>query len=384
MDPQAYQLMGASVKTGENPIGFFGTGLKYAIAVFLRKGCQVTLWRGLERVDFTARESQFRSVTFPVIHANETALAFTTDYGKKWEPWQAMRELWCNALDEQGWVEPGQLAPQEGHTTIWVAGDVMDTAWEERHKVFLKPSHDWIESNGIRIDLRPANHLYLRGLRVYDFQNSALMTYDYHKPLELSEDRLAKYDFIWKNGIAKAIISCDSPSIINALFRAQRGTMEFELPIFEHEDSMSPTFAECLNSFRGSFIDANPGLIKLLVKKRGLSASLTPYECSAVEKGMIKRAIRFLKTNLKVDVEKYPIIVTESLEPGTLALADMTENQIFLSTALLLKGTKYVALGLYEEFCHLEYRFDDCTRPFQTFLLEKLMGMVEELQGEPL
>lgn len=37
---------GVSVKEGENPIGFFGTGLKYAIAVLLRTGHRITVMTG--------------------------------------------------------------------------------------------------------------------------------------------------------------------------------------------------------------------------------------------------------------------------------------------------------------------------------------------------
>src|ERR1700733_12022356 len=38
----AITTFGVSVKEGPNPIGFFGTGLKYAVAVLLRHGCKVS------------------------------------------------------------------------------------------------------------------------------------------------------------------------------------------------------------------------------------------------------------------------------------------------------------------------------------------------------
>jgi hypothetical protein len=38
IDAAAIRTFGVSVKEGENPIGFFGTGLKYAIAILLRTG----------------------------------------------------------------------------------------------------------------------------------------------------------------------------------------------------------------------------------------------------------------------------------------------------------------------------------------------------------
>ena len=38
IDIRSISTFGVSVKEGDNPIGFFGTGLKYAIVVLLRTG----------------------------------------------------------------------------------------------------------------------------------------------------------------------------------------------------------------------------------------------------------------------------------------------------------------------------------------------------------
>ena len=88
IDLRAVRTFGVSAKECENPIGFFGTGLKYAIAICLRLNCKVTLWRGTERYDFATREAEMRNATFRVITMNGEELSFTTDLGKTWEPWQ--------------------------------------------------------------------------------------------------------------------------------------------------------------------------------------------------------------------------------------------------------------------------------------------------------
>ena len=54
IDIAAVTTMGVSVKEGDGAIGYFGTGLKFAIATILREGGEVTLWRGLEKHIFTA------------------------------------------------------------------------------------------------------------------------------------------------------------------------------------------------------------------------------------------------------------------------------------------------------------------------------------------
>ena len=46
IDPKSIVTFGVSSKTGSNSIGFFGTGLKYAIAILLRNKCSFTVYAG--------------------------------------------------------------------------------------------------------------------------------------------------------------------------------------------------------------------------------------------------------------------------------------------------------------------------------------------------
>ena len=56
IDLDVIRVIGVSVKTGDNPIGYFGTGLKFALSTLLRTGHRVELRRGGEVLEFTARE----------------------------------------------------------------------------------------------------------------------------------------------------------------------------------------------------------------------------------------------------------------------------------------------------------------------------------------
>ena len=47
IDILSISSFGVSVKEGDSPIGFFGTGLKYAIAVLLRHNQKITAYCGL-------------------------------------------------------------------------------------------------------------------------------------------------------------------------------------------------------------------------------------------------------------------------------------------------------------------------------------------------
>src|ERR1700676_327969 len=96
IDAAAIRTFGVSVKEGENPIGFFGTGLKYAIAVLLRTGHQVTVTAGLDRYEFGILSETVRGKEFGFVSMNGQRLGFTTELGKVWELWAAYREIACN------------------------------------------------------------------------------------------------------------------------------------------------------------------------------------------------------------------------------------------------------------------------------------------------
>src|SRR3990172_10357377 len=120
IDPRCITIIGVSVKETENPIGYFGTGLKYAIAIILREGGQITIWRGLERFDFNTVNIEIRGESMKLIHMNGRELGFTTALGKHWKVWQAMREIYCNTVDENGISKEGEILPTEGTTTVCV------------------------------------------------------------------------------------------------------------------------------------------------------------------------------------------------------------------------------------------------------------------------
>jgi len=96
---------GVSIKDNQNPIGFFGTGFKYAIAVILRNGGQIKVRSGDHTYEFTSKSINARNNTpVNIVHMNDQPLSFTTHVGVNWKMWMAYRELFCNAIDEDGVV----------------------------------------------------------------------------------------------------------------------------------------------------------------------------------------------------------------------------------------------------------------------------------------
>jgi hypothetical protein len=110
-------MMGANVKVVDNPIGQFGTGLKYAVAVILRHGGTVRLFIETEEYEFYVHEKDFRGKELQTVRMRKRhgtlarwmssrQLPFTLNYGRNWELWQAYRELESNARDERGGDSP--------------------------------------------------------------------------------------------------------------------------------------------------------------------------------------------------------------------------------------------------------------------------------------
>ena len=111
LDMRAVTTFGLSVKENENPIGYFGTGLKYAIAILLRNGADLTISNSSGDVySFSVNKDTFRNVEFNALamHSSmrDVELPFTTELGKNWKMWMAFREMYCNTQDARAEHEP--------------------------------------------------------------------------------------------------------------------------------------------------------------------------------------------------------------------------------------------------------------------------------------
>ncbi|WP_217468779.1 hypothetical protein, partial [Staphylococcus aureus] len=112
IDPKSITTFGVSSKENPGAIGFFGTGLKYAIAILLREGCDITIHAGKRKLEFGIKRDRVRVDDFNVVTMNNRRLGFTTEVGKTWEVWQAFRELYCNTMDERGEVFEADEVPE--------------------------------------------------------------------------------------------------------------------------------------------------------------------------------------------------------------------------------------------------------------------------------
>jgi hypothetical protein len=382
IDLTAVRTLGVSVKE-EGAIGYFGTGLKFAIATILRGGGSVSIHRGKQEHRFATADKSVRGKEFQVVTMDGQELGFTTTLGRDWQPWMAFRELACNAIDEGGRYyaernEVGEIAEDE--TVIVIQSEEIEDAYYARSEILLETpaiyANDYIE-------IRPgrSQHLYYRGVRVHRFGYPTAHTYNLLRKVDLTEDRTLKYWWEADDHIMHGLAQCDRDDLLTTALTCGDGYHEHELA-FSERHKPSPAFLRVAAGLRGrmdNIKDANPAAMKLA---RLLSLSdLGPSESVALhplEQERFDRARSFLNA-AGYDLDRYPITIVDDLGDGIHGLAK--EGRIFMAKAAFQKGTKEVAATLFEEFVHLRTGYGDETRQLQTWLMDELLSHAEKNAG---
>jgi hypothetical protein len=245
IDIRAFTTMGLSAKVGTNPIGMFGTGLKYAIAVLVRNGARPVVWIGRDRYEFFCQGTKFRDKEFQLVRMKRQTwslyglgrprtidLPFTTEYGRNWEMWMAFRELEANTRDEGGITdmlpeEAGRDVGQDGFTTIVIDHPAYVEAWQNRDDVFLPGGQSVrLADEGLQLIQEPSQRVYYRGLRAMDVSKPTLFTYNILAGLDLTEDRTFKHEFQVRDIVARHVLVCDDAALIERFVTADKDVWE--------------------------------------------------------------------------------------------------------------------------------------------------------------
>lgn len=393
LDLHAITTFGASVKEGKSPIGKFGTGLKYAIAVILRNDCQITVHTGERILSFDTVDQPIRGKTFKLVMMYEagqppTSCGFTTELGKEWELWMAYRELACNAKDEDGFVtlKEGSFIKEmtgEEKTLIIVQGAPMEKIYADRQDYILEQPAKLVLKG---IEVRPGNHskkIFYRTIAVGQLERPSFFTYNVTEELDLTEDRTIKYAFMFDHYLRSAITTCTDVAFLEEFLLLGKDYAEGHLNLDSTSNDCSPEFLETtlrVFDLHGTKVNESALLCARRVSKKEFSP--TPAEVSAVQRKMIEKAVSFCH-KIGYPVDFYPILIAEQLGTSTLALA--LDNKIYVAKEVLeTGGTKMLASTLIEEYIHLHFSLADESRRMQQHLFDKIISMGEEAQGEPL
>lgn len=214
LDLRSITVFGLNAKPNtDTPIGFFGTGLKYAIAVLSRYNIPVTFWIDSKQWVIEKDPGSFRNKEITELYICSTTigglikkrikLPFTTELGKTWELWQAYRELECNTMDENGQTfiargdEVSLISGEKGYTLISVESEEYTQCHLDRGTYFLPGGLTKREgTDRLQVFARKSTYIYYRGVRIYKPKEPTMNTYNFLCPVELTEDRTAKYPYV--------------------------------------------------------------------------------------------------------------------------------------------------------------------------------------------
>lgn len=258
---RAFTHFGINSKpNAENPIGYFGTGLKYALAVLARIGWPVVIMRGRDKYTLELAPDEFRGKDFNfinLIHENDVVserieLPYTTELGKNWDAWQIFRELYANTLDEGGAasiVEGSYRLPVTDATCILVGGQMADE-YKTREKTFLPEAKAALKDARIQIVERSSKFLYYRGLRVVDLQKPSALTYNILRSVDLTEDRTAKFQWQIDDAVKAflALVCDDSDLIETALAGEYESELDFSNGVYSQPSEAFKVAAEAFKA----------------------------------------------------------------------------------------------------------------------------------------
>lgn len=378
INPISICTFGVNCKDSDNPIGYFGTGLKYAIAIILREGGEITIFNGLEKFEFSVKKETVRGKDFNIVEMNGSPLGFTTELGKNWDLWQAFRELYCNATDENGGVTDKKIKPKKDNVLIVVNLDSFYGCYNNIGEFVLntKPVFE-----GARCDIHAgnSNKVFYKNISIHKSREVSLYTYNIKSDLDITEDRTATHAWQIKERIANALVSSEDENLIFKVIHADQGTLEHSLD-FDYDATNNPSeiFLDIAESeYRKP--TANKSLVKVLSKHRKLP-EMEEVELNDVNKVMLDRAISFC-IKIGYEVKNYKLIATDSLSGGVMGQAK--NNKIYISIDTFGMGTKYLASTIIEEYLHLKTGHGDMTRELQNHLFNDIVSLGEQLIGEP-
>lgn len=382
IDPLLITTFGVNVKDNADAIGFFGTGLKYALSILTRSGCPVVIQSGTQEFTFGKRTVELRGKPFEFVTMNDTNLGFTTEVGKTWELWMAYRELFCNCQDEAGKTYRADICPppEAGITRVIVSGAPFLEIAGNHSKYFLT-GVPFLTTGHVDVHHGQGHGIYYRSVLVGSLGGKPTMyTYNMNGGVDLTEDRTMKHSFIVGWNIAKAIVSSDDREVIRNAVAAPDGFQEHDLD-FDHDMTPSDAFMEVVGALIGDRIgQVNKSALALYRKHTKKAFAPTVVTLNPVEVQMLAKAQAFCEL-IGFDI-KYPIVVVESLGSDVLGMA-MNET-VYLSHRAFTIGTKTVAGTIIEEFIHLKHGYLDMTRQMQNYLLDRMVSLGELATGGPL
>lgn len=236
IDPLAFELIGASTKRNDNnTIGFFGSGIKYAIAGLLQREIPFQIWRGKDPIDIQVQPVKMRDTEFNRIIINGNPTSLTTAMGPKWETWMLIRELYANAIDEGGEMaitnDYHEFIKEEYTTIILPDLEKLEKIIDQQDFLFTRGRDIIYENNKIKIyeDIGDGG-FYVKGIYVGG-RNSG-HGFELKIPYNINEERTISDTYTAMALTFEALMSIDDKKIIKKIVSKARTPNTLENSIF--------------------------------------------------------------------------------------------------------------------------------------------------------
>lgn len=403
IDIRAVTTLGVNAKGDASAIGYFGTGLKYALAVLLRHQQKISIWSGTTKYEFTVEPFQYRGKLFDRIMTTAVcdgkimhfeALGFTTDLGKNWTLANAYRELWSNCQDEKG--EISQLADSHmqqgfvGKTLIFVEGEDFELIHLTRFgSVLLPPSLPEIGQLPAQLEVYAgqSQYVYYRGIQAGRLSKPALFTYNIIENASLTEDRtLAGGDYTLMRLVKQWTTQAAPQALAEQVVSASEGQYESEL-CFSYESNATPRFLDAVRTMdRLRPLALNSSVRDLLARMDKAAKPevdiFPPRELDSIEQGELESAKQDLE-DWGYPLDGYEIIVTEHC--GERILGRALQPNVIVIAYSIIRDCDMLRQTLLEELIHLRFDVRDETRAFQEVVLMEIIRhgyKINELRAE--
>lgn len=373
IDLETITVMGVSVKTGDSSIGYFGTGLKFAISTLLRNDHKVILIRDGEEIEFTSKSTSIRNEEFQRVYMGKEKLGFTTQLGRDWEVWQAFREIYSNCLDEDGKIstEP----PTEDYGTIFkISGREIMDVYYNKSTIFIETS-PIVEIENVEVHPcidRPYG--FYRGVRAIELSLPPKFTYNVLNGQTLTEDRTLSSEYQYMSAIRRAIIHSDDEDFIQECILAERGSYEGHID-FDAYITPSEAFMKIVGIHRQN-MNVNQSAVTLWSKHSKNEALFVQIELLAHEIKEFEIA-KVLLERIGCDVELDEILFVADLGPGI--FGTVSNHKIVIDRKTFDKGYRFLASTIYEEWLHSTQQYKDESRELQNLLFERLFTFVDQV-----
>lgn len=377
LDERALFIQAVNVKqNAATAIGFFGTGMKYGVAICARLGWTLIIQPG-DGTEHTVQVSttDFRGKEFIVPQYRGRDLPVTIDYGKTWEPWEVYREFHCNAQDEYGRTYVGDIPlAEEGMVRFIVVSAEAERIHSERTRYFWQPVSQKKLSDKVFRSRENPGTIFYKGVRVGELPYNSRYSYNIMKPLDLTENRTLGSMWQVNYSITGAISSTEDEAVAEEYLTALKDTYEHNsISLDFNEDTVAGKVAIRLYK-------ENPHKLKESYCRRVREMLNEPMtydllDLDSNERVYVTKATTALE---RLGYRDMPIRWKADLPDNLLGLCVHKDKAIWIGVRAFEEGYRAVLATAIEECIHLKDELDDYTRQFQDKVLRMLVSQIDK------